>query len=158
MATRRYFTKAVAPEPKPPKLPKVNYRNRYVVASTMKPNGKKNVQTITLRRAVSQQGRSKGGLAIAASGKAHRWTSETAKKAAAKSWKKHGRKRQLQGRAGSRSAPVRLGRSVVRNKRVSREPLRQYYAENATKGIWYDRLTGFWYRVDDCAGWANPRV
>lgn len=82
-------------------------------------------------------GRRKGALKMAEEGTAHRWDSETARKAALKSWKS----RRMNKRIG-----VRVGLKAARKKPLWRAPLREYYAEHPTKGIWFDHDCACWWR------------
>jgi aldehyde:ferredoxin oxidoreductase len=91
------------------------------------------------RTAAQVLGGQKGGLKSAALGTAYRWTTETARKAAVKSWTK---RRKFNKRIGTR-----VGMKTNRRPRLWREPLRQYYAENMTRHITYNLFSGQWYRL-----------
>lgn len=81
--------------------------------------------------AARQLGRSKGGQAVQAAGKAHRFTSETARAAAVKSWARKGRKTKSGRRIGRPSKyQPQLDREAIRVKHAS--PARVWCRE----GVW----------------------
>lgn len=127
--------------------PKKRYKGQVVIGTAViGATGKKISRYMHALEAVRQQGRSKGGFAIQASGKAHRWTSESARKAALKSWK-------VKGRIATRIG-VRVGRSHVRPKvRNDRKALRGVYTANIVKNIQYDPVFKNWLDMSDV-----PRV
>jgi hypothetical protein len=90
--------------------------------------GTREFKTMSSRKAARVLGGQRGGLQAAVSGKAHKWTTETARKAAHKSWTK---RRKFNKRIGTRVG-------MVVNKRKPLAPRafwREYYAENPTRGI-----------------------
>ena len=109
-------------------------------------------QTRTIREAEyrKQQGRSKGGYSIQASGKAHRWTSESARQAALKGWKRK-RFSPFKGREG-----IRMGVAVHRRPRLCYRELREQYADCPTGRIRYHRARQEWQMACPC--WVILRV
>jgi hypothetical protein len=95
-------------------------------------------KTMASRKAAQVLGGQKGGLKSSANGTAHRWTPETARKAAIKSWTKR--------RKFNRRIMARVGVKANRAKGLWREPLRAYYAENPTRGITYYMDVKAWFR------------
>ena len=81
----------------------------------------------------------------------HRWTPETARTAALKSWRKKGRKSPFKGREG-----VRIGRKLHRAPPIDHAALRAYYAANPTRRIRYYPGVHQW-RVA-CPCWTIVRV
>jgi hypothetical protein len=101
-------------------------------------------KTMASRKAAQVLGAQKGGLKVSALGTAHRWTSETARKAAIKSWTKR--------RKFNRRIMARVGVKANRAKGLWREPLRAYYAENPSRNIqWVSHFgagsVGHWNRT-----------
>lgn len=82
--------------------------------------------------ALQQLGRSKGGQLT---GPEHQFTSATGSAAVRKRWERHPVTR----------TGMRLGARLVRRKAVKREPLRQHYASNPTRGIRYVNGLGWFY-------------
>ncbi len=82
-----------------------------------------------------------GGRVSQASGKGHRFNSETARKAALKAWKTRWRFLKRSG--------TRIGRPAKYRPRVKRAPLREYYALHPTDEIAYLPHIGKWIRRDD---------
>ena len=80
---RHYFAKAIAP---PPRVPRPHHKGKKVVVQL--PNGQTRITSSA--KWAQQQGGVKGAATLHALGLAHRWTSETARVAALKSWKHKG--------------------------------------------------------------------
>jgi hypothetical protein len=140
MATRQFFkrgriAKATPKPPKPPKPP--DHRDKLVMGTRVTELGKKTQAMTSAQAARVMHGR-RCGLLAAERGTAYRWTSETARKAAVKSWTK---RRKFNHRIGTR-----IGVKAARRAPCWREPLRQYYAENPTRGITFNTFTQQWYR------------
>lgn len=93
-------------------------------------NGQKRV--VSTAFALKQLGRSKGGQLT---GPEHRFTSATGSAAVRKRWAKH----------PVTHTGMRLGARLVRRKVIRREPLRQHYASNPTRGIRYVTGLGWFY-------------
>lgn len=121
-----------------PTKPVPDHRRKIVMGVRVNALGVREHKTMSSRHAAIVLGGQKRGMAAAASGKAHRWTSETARKAARKSWTK---RRKFNKRIGAR-----VGMKANRRKPLWREPLRAYYAENPTRGIRYSPSTKLWLR------------
>lgn len=151
MASRQFFKKArlVVPKPKVVKPPKPDHKRKVVMGVRTTATGTLEHKAMSSRKAAQILGGQKGGLRIAALGLAHRWTSETARKAARKSWDK---RRKFNKRIGRR-----LGDPANRRPKLWREPLRAYYAENVTKGIGYVRETKTWGRFHVVGGALTVR-
>lgn len=87
-------------------------------------------------------GNSKGGQVAAQRKTAHRWTPETARKAAQKLWRTRYRVNKHIG--------VRLGMVLAKRPPVFRAPLRARYAlgpDTNPAGIWYDPFNRQWVRA-----------
>ncbi len=138
MATRHYFRKAIEPAPKPPKVKRPDHRGKNVLVE-MTPG-----HWVAMKSSeyAMQIGRSKGGLAAQASGKAYKWTSETATKAIKKCWKVKWSK--------GRRIGVRLGRPAKLRKPNDRIALRALYNLSPVNGImWHpanDNYEAHWTR------------
>lgn len=136
--TRRYFTKAHSQDrpvkpPKPPPPPAFEIHRL--------PDGRvRRYHSTWLAR---RRGQSRGGLAIARLGLAHRWTRETARKAALKRWRTRNRLNKQLG--------IRVGLSPKTRERVHRAQLRLKYGLQTGKmrlGIYYDYMDpAGWYRL-----------
>lgn len=137
--TRKYFTKAHSQDrpikpPKPPPPPAFEIHRL--------PDGRvRRYHSTWLAR---RRGQSRGGLAIARLGLAHRWTSETARKAALKRWCTRNRLNKQLG--------IRVGLSPRIRPRVDRAALREYYRTHCVLGIAYnatyhDDGRGRWQRL-----------
>jgi hypothetical protein len=135
--TRHFFRKAVAPAPKPPTMPRPNHRQKNVMGVRLDAFGVRQHRVMSSRQAAVALGTRKGGLHSAAKGVAHRWTSEGARKAALKSWKR---------RKFNRRINARVGMKAKRRPPLWREPLRVHYAATPTRGIWYDLALQQWFR------------
>lgn len=149
---RTFFKRGVAARAivRPPKVPKPaapDHHRKIVMAVRFRPTGTKEHKTMSSRKAAQVLGGQKGGLRsaalAAAGGKAHRWTSETARKAAIKSWTKR--------RKFNKRINARVGVQANRRPAMWREPLRAYYRENPTRGITYWG-SGVWHRIDVSTG------
>lgn len=113
MVKRPLLYRAKGKPPRPPKPPpKVVHGNKVVMV--LMPNGR--YRHVLSRTLASLMGNSKGALAIWASGHAHRWTSEEARRAAKKSWKRKGRM--------SKRLKTRIGRKLARKPRLNRRAIR----------------------------------
>ncbi len=136
MASRHYFKRAVEPAPKPPKVKRPNHKGKNVLVE-MTPG-----HWVAMKSSeyAMQIGRSKGGLAAQASGKAYKWTSEEATKAIKKCWK-------VKWSKGSRIG-VRLGRPAKLRPAIDRVALRKKYAYDLSYAaeISYLELSKQWYR------------
>lgn len=104
-----------------------DHHRKVVMAVRLRGTGTPEHMTMSSRKAAQMLGAQKGGLAIAAAGTAHRWTSESARKAAVKSWTK---RRKFNKRIGAR-----VGMKTNRRPNLWREPLRAYYREHPTRGV-----------------------
>lgn len=78
----------------------------------------------------SQQGRARGAEALHISGKAHRWTSTSARDAALKMWKQ----RPVNKRIG-----VRLGKRIALRPRLNHAAIRAVYLDSSWSTVWYER-------------------
>lgn len=125
-----------------PRAPRPSYKERKAVSQTTVA-GVKLSRVTTLKYALMQDARSRGGLAAAAKQASHRWTSEEAREAALKSWRKRGR---LRGRSGTQDPPIRLGRRVAKAKPIDRAYLRAWHTVYCIKGIYFDAMVKQWYR------------
>lgn len=125
---------------------KPDHHRRIVMGVRLTAHGTREFKTMSSRKAAWVLGGQKRGLTAAASGKAHRWTSETARKAAIKSWTK---RRKFNGRIGARVGMVKNMRKPL----MPRAALRAYYAENPTRGITYRPDTELWVR--ECFAWPG---
>ncbi len=97
--------------------------------------------------AAKQRGRRNAGLL----GRGHRWSSEEARAAALKSWRKHGRPGPYTGR--------RLGRKLACAKRVKRQPFRDLHEGRWFRGYRYDPSERQWWRgIPDTAPVLGRRV
>jgi hypothetical protein len=132
--------KAVVRPPKPEPVRPPDHKRKIVMAVRLRGTGTMEHKTMASRKAAQVLGAQKGGLKSSALGTAHRWTTETARKAAIKSWTKR--------RKFNRRIMARVGVKANRAKGLWREPLRAYYAENPTRGIWYDKESKTWSRLD----------
>jgi hypothetical protein len=124
-----------------PIKPKPDHRRKTVMGVRFTATGVREHKTMSSRKAAQVLGGQKGGLAIAAAGTAHRWTPETARKAAVKSWTKV--------RKFNKRINARVGVKANRRKALWRAPLRAYYAENPTRGIHFENsfLGARWLRT-----------
>jgi hypothetical protein len=143
MATRQFFRKAHLLD-KQPKQPRPNhYAKRVQVTFQGDPQSK----LMSSREAALRVGRSKGGYSLHAKGKAHKWTSETARKAAKKLWRTRWRAM----RAGGKTigSPIRIGRPAMKRAAVDHQAMRVKYAFNiAAPGqpsAWYDPFGHTWW-------------
>lgn len=149
---RSYFlkglrTKAVvaARPPKPPPVRPPDHHRKVVMGVKLHPTGKREHKTMASRKAAQVLGGQKGGLKSSNLGTAHRWTTETARKAAIKSWTKR--------RKFNKLIQARVGMRANRRAPLWRAPLRAYYAENPTRGIqfipvfWQNWLGPCWIRT-----------
>lgn len=144
MATRRFFTKAVAPVPKPPKVRRPVHKGKNVLVE-VKPGIWRLMKSSEY---AMQIGRSKGGLTAQARGTAYKWDSEAATNAIKKCWKTRWSK--------GRRIGVRLGRPAKLRQKIDRQSLRDSYswtsgvAEQTTprnNRIWYDPRVKAWYCI-----------
>lgn len=155
----RFFRKGLvanAPPrpPKPVRPPAPDHKRKIVMGVRISATGKREHRTMSSRKAAWVLAGQKGGLTSAASGKSHRWNSETARKAAIKSWTK---RRKFNKRIGAR-----VGMVAKKRTGLWREPLRAYYAQHPTRGItwipqvWFSADTptnsGYWARVNADGG------
>src|SRR5262245_36847124 len=123
MPTRSYFRKARLPRPpkpvKPPKPPKPAPLSMGTATNALG----KTVQVVNTHKALAAMGARKHALKLWAEGRAYKWDSEAARKAAKKSWKR---------RRFNRAIGARVGMKANRRKPLWRPPLREYYADNPT--------------------------
>jgi hypothetical protein len=138
-ATRQFFKRGIAAKhtPKPPKPVRPNHKGKAVVGTRITELGKR-TKILSSGHTANVLNGHRCGLLAADRGTAHRWTSETARKAAIKSWTK---RRKFNKRIGTR-----IGVKAARRQSVFRQPLRDYYAETPTRGITFNAFTQTWYR------------
>jgi len=108
---------------KPPKVPKPVYPKFEVVQ-----RGNGQTMVVDSAWARKQRGRSKGGQVSQQNGNGHRFTTETGRKAALKTWKR----RRKQSHRGGR---ITIGTPARRRPAVNHAALRAFYSEHPTKGI-----------------------
>jgi hypothetical protein len=135
--SRSFFRKAVALRDKPAKVRghrRVSLKGNLVWTRT-KVGTRYVHRYMTEAQARMKQGAQKMGR----SPRAHRWTSEEARKAALKSWKKKGRKGPYTGR--------RLGRKLARAKAVDREPFRILHSDRWFLDYMYATAQKQWYKL-----------
>lgn len=139
----RFFKKAHSQDrlpklPKPPPLPLFETHHR--------PDGStRRYGSTWLRRRRAQ---SKGGFAIAQLGLAHRWTSETARKAALKRWRTRNRMNKLIGK--------RVGLPSKNRAPVDRQKLRVLYSVCPRLGIIYHQKMKQWLRLSPNGSIVRP--
>jgi hypothetical protein len=126
------------PKPQTPEAAQATGPHGKLVMGTRVTELGKKTQAMTSANAARVMSGRRCGLLAAERGTAYRWTSETARKAAVKSWTK---RRKFNHRIGTR-----IGVKAARRPAQWREPLREYYAENPTRGITYNTFSGQWYR------------
>jgi len=136
MPTRHYFRKAVAPPHKPPTPPAPDHHRKVVLAKKVVAGSKPQFKGMRARDAASQIGRRKGALTTHARGKAHRWDSESARKAAQKLWRTRFRK--VRG--------IRIGWPAHRAERLDRVAIRIVYQDRTAQPIWFDSTLRQWWR------------
>lgn len=125
----------VRPITRPP-----DHKRKLVMAVRFRPTGTPEFKTMSSRKAAKVLGGQRGGLRSAANGRAHRWTTESARKAAIKSWTKR--------RKFNKRIQARVG--VAAHRRTALAPRafwRAYYAENPTRGIQSCPETQQWFRI-----------
>ncbi len=133
--TRRYFTKSHQ-NPRPPKPVKVEAEPQPQFVQFVLADGvHRRFDTKALGRKKAQ---SKGALRLAELGLAHRWDSETARKAVNKRWKTRNRMNKRIGK--------RIGLPSKNRPPVDRAALREHYRFHLTLGISYAQDFG-WTRL-----------
>lgn len=100
------------------------------------PNGQ--TRRISSAKVAQQLGRSKGAQTIHATGKAHRWTSETARAAVLKAWKNAPVNRRI---------GIRLGRPAKYRPPVDRRALRLKHSQTLSNGVVYITRLRAWFVV-----------
>lgn len=145
---RSFFRKGVALRDRQRKVPvpKIKHKGQAVLTRVQQ-GDKQLVRLMSSSDAHQLVGVSKGGMAIQASGQAHRWTSETARAAAKKLWATRWK---FNHRIGAR-----LGRPSKLRPRVNRVRIRAQYVDPPPfKGILYHpptdaALKGHWSHTED---------
>lgn len=132
--TFKYFRKAHSQDktPKPPKPEPIPEFEIHRLASGL-------VRRYNSMYLAKQRGRSKGGLAIARLGLAHRWTSESARRAALKRWRTRNRM--------NKHINKRIGLPSKNRAPVDRAVLRLQYAQHPRLGIIYCPVYREWQRL-----------
>lgn len=139
--TRHYFhraTEAKALPPKPPKPQRPVHKGKVVSVLI---DGQ--LRIMSSKEAALRIGRSKGGRNAQATGKAHRWTSEEAKRAIRKCWNTRWRALKGTGLTKPGTRPIRIGRPAKLRPPVRRQPLRDKYASPPQTGIHF--WSGAWW-------------
>ena len=111
-------------KPKPPKLSKI------VMGKRVDPHGRVKYQGLDRGQAGLVMGGSKGGKQAWANGRANKFNSESARKAARRRWDRYERPWKRTG--------LRVGMAAKRRAAVNHAELRRHYAENPTAGIRYE--------------------
>lgn len=141
MPTRHFF-KGTYAKPAPRHRQRRKRAPQIVVGQAKQADGKTKSRYMTAGQARQKQGNSKGGLTTHRRGLAHVWTSEEARAAALKSWRKKGR---LNARTGAR-----IGRKLRRIPQLTvneKVLIRCRYSAYPEKGIRYDSTEKQWQRV-----------
>lgn len=133
--SRSFFTKAHSLDKVPTlKLKRKVYKGLPGLAVPVPGKG---VMVANQAWLAKQAGRSKGGLAIAEAGTAHRWTTETARKAALRRWKT---RTKISKRLG-----IRLGNRIKNRSPVKHAPLRHLFSRcEPVQGVWFDAGLQIW--------------
>lgn len=143
MATRQFFRRSGVGKPMPPSTRTKTPRKpslKGLTVITAAPDGR-GTRLYSATRLAQLQGAQRGGRTSQATGHGHRWSSETATKAARKLWDKKYRVNQR--------IQKRLGYPHARQEPLDYPLLRTRHAAAPVDGIWYDAQSCTWMIQDD---------